>query len=111
MHSSLFGITIWIHWDLIVISKKLVFFHVYAAVISYRDTCLIIAKYLILLYLGEGRPWTYDTWSLVLVNLIIADMNAAVEHNYSILVVVYVIVFDPTKPSFYTEDAFTPRFI
>ena len=44
-------------------------------------------------------------------DLIIAHMNTRVEHNYTVLVVIDVVMLDPTEPSFYAEDALASRLV
>ncbi len=61
MHSSLFCRGHEVHRYLIEVGEELVLLHVYSAVVTDRDACLIVAEDLILLYLGEGGARTYDT--------------------------------------------------
>ena len=105
--SSLFGWCQRPHWEIIKVRKEFIFFSIHPAIISYHYASLIVAKDLILLYLGKAWTCTYYSGSLVLMYLIIADMYTAVKHYYAIGIIIDVIVLDPAEPSFYTEDAFT----
>ena len=108
MHSSLLGGGHEVHGHLVEVGEELVLLHVYAAVVAHCDSGLVVSEYLVLLYLGERRARAYDACPLVLVDLVVAHVNAGVEHDYAILVIVDVVVFDPTKPSFDAENALTP---
>lgn len=44
-------------------------------------------------------------------DLIIAHVRTRVEHDYTVTVVVDVVVLDPAEASFYTEDTFAPGLV
>ena len=71
----------------------------------------MVAKDLILFYLWEAGTAAYNAWSLVLMDLIVGDMNAAVEHHNAISVIIDIVVLYPPETSFNAEDAFRPRLI
>jgi len=99
------------HGYLVEISKQFVFSYVYSTVVSDCYSCLIITKYLILLNLREGRARTDDARPLILMDLIVTYMGAAVKQYNSITVVVDVVMLYPAEPSLDAEYAFGSRLI
>jgi hypothetical protein len=111
VQATLFGGSFAVHRYLVEVGEEFVLLHVYSRVVTHGDASLVVSKYLILLYLGERTTWAQDAWPLVLMDLIIAYLHAAIEHHNTISVVVDIVVFDPTEACFYSEDAFTPWLI
>lgn len=118
---SLYGIFLeqsaLLHWQthrhrhLEEVGEQLIFLRLYSTIVPHHNARLFVAVDLVLLYLGEARACTQDTTSLVLMDLIVANVDAAVEHDDAVIVVVNVIVFYPTEPPFDAEDALRSRLV
>ena len=100
-----------LHWQLIEVSKQLVFLNQDFTIVSNCNSCLIVSINLVLIYLRKAWATANNTTSLVLVYLVVWDVSAAVEENDSVTVVIDLVVLDPAEPCFDAEDALGPRLI
>jgi len=107
-HILVFFSTI-IHWYLIKIRVKLIFENFYFAIVSDRHSSLIISENLIFFNFRKTASGTNYAWSLVFTYLIIWNVITRVENDDTITVIVYVIMFYPTKPTFYRKNPFRSR--
>jgi hypothetical protein len=100
-----------LHGQLIEIGKKSIVLNQYLTIVSYCDSDLIVTINLILLDLWEAGSRANNTTSLILVNLVIWNMVAAIEHNDAVTVIINVVVLNPCKTCFYTENALRSRLV
>ena len=72
---------------------------------------MIIAVNIVILDLGEARARADYAAPLVLVDLIVGDVETAVEQDYAVAVVVDLIMLDPTETGLDGEDALGTRLV
>jgi len=94
------------HWQLIEVGEHSIVFQFAFTIISHHNAGLVISENLILLNLG--KTWSRANYSctLILVDLIIWNVIAAIKHNDSVTVIIDIIMLNPTKTSFDAEDSF-----
>lgn len=70
-----------------------------------------ISKYTVLVYFREGTPWYNNAWTLVFIYIIVKDIRGGIEHDDSIIVIIYLIWWNPTVTTLYHKDTFTSRWV
>ena len=94
------------NWNLIEVRIQLILNHIDSTVVSNGDSSLIISKNLVLFDLRKTWATDDDSRSLIFSDLIVWDVVAWVEKNYTVTVVIDVVVLDPTEAWLNGKDAF-----
>ena len=76
-----------LHRQLVEIGEELVLVALYSTVVAYCDACLVVAEDAVVLDLREAGAGADDATPLVLVDLVVGDMVAAVVEDDAVAVV------------------------
>ena len=94
-----------LHRQLIEVMEEVVVLRLDFAIVAHGDTGLMVAEDAVLRYLREAVTTADDAGTLILVNLIVRNVIAAVEEYYTVAVVVNNVMLDPAEAGLDTEDA------
>ena len=94
-----------LHRQLIEVMEQVVVLRLDFAIVAHRDTGLVVAEDAILSYLWEAVTAANDAGALVLVDLVVRNVIAAVEQYYTVAIVVNNVVLDPAEAGLYAEDS------
>ena len=96
--------------NLVIVAEQFVLLQDNTGVISDVDSCLAISIYLVVVYFRERRTSADYSSSLVFHDIVLTDVCCGVKHHNSIVVVVDLVLHDPSVACFKSKDAFTTSF-